>query len=68
MEHFVIGHVQDRHSYSSFLPAYGQWEKLSDRTDVSVIDIFISSSGNFNIITLDHMKKLKNIARSTWLL
>ena len=35
---------------------------------VSEIDIFISSSGNFNIITLDLMKKFKNTARSTWLL
>ena len=26
------------------------------------IDIFVSSTGNFNIITLDHMKKLKNNA------
>ena len=29
---------------------------------VSEIDIFVSSTGNFNIITLDHMKKMKNNA------
>merc|ERR1711957_494329 len=29
---------------------------------VSEIDIFVSTTGNFNIITLDHMKKMKNNA------
>merc|ERR1719453_1040714 len=29
---------------------------------VGEIDIFVSSTGNFNIITLDHMKKMKNNA------
>merc|ERR1712146_306111 len=29
---------------------------------VGEIDIFCSSTGNFNIITLDHMKKMKNNA------
>merc|ERR1711976_916371 len=29
---------------------------------VSYADIFVSSTGNFNIITLDHMKKMKNNA------
>merc|ERR1719284_2393007 len=29
---------------------------------VSEIDIFVFSTGNFNIITLDHMKKMKNNA------
>ena len=29
---------------------------------MSEIVIFVSSTGNFNIITLDHMNKLKNIA------
>ena len=29
---------------------------------VSEIDIFISSSGNFNIITSEHMKSMKNNA------
>merc|ERR1711900_107556 len=29
---------------------------------VSEIDIFVSSTGNFNIITLEHMKKMKNNA------
>jgi len=29
---------------------------------VSEIDIFVSSTGNFDIITLDHMKKMKNNA------
>jgi len=29
---------------------------------VSEIDIFVSSTGNFNIITVDHMKKMKNNA------
>merc|ERR1712125_315551 len=29
---------------------------------VSYADIFVSSTGNFNIITLDHMKKMKNSA------
>ena len=28
---------------------------------VPEIDIFASSTGEFNIITLDHMKKLKNV-------
>ena len=35
---------------------------------VSEIDIFLFSTGNFNIIALGYMKKLKNIARSTRLL
>ena len=26
------------------------------------IDIFVSATGNFNIITIDHMKKMKNNA------
>ena len=45
---------------------------------MSEIDIFVSSTGNFNIITLDHMKLMENRAfvgntghfdneRSTWL-
>merc|ERR1711948_110992 len=29
---------------------------------VGEVDIFVSSTGNFNIITLDHMKKMKNNA------
>jgi len=29
---------------------------------VNEIDIFVSATGNFNIITLDHMKKMKNNA------
>merc|ERR1712025_580648 len=29
---------------------------------LSEIDIFVSSTGNFNIITVDHMKKMKNNA------
>jgi len=29
---------------------------------VSEMDIFVSSTGNFNIITVDHMKKMKNNA------
>merc|ERR1711959_303683 len=29
---------------------------------VGEIDIFVSSTGNFNIITIDHMKKMKNNA------
>merc|ERR1719450_53491 len=29
---------------------------------VGDVDIFISSTGNFNIITVDHMKKMKNNA------
>merc|ERR1711904_495287 len=29
---------------------------------VGEVDIFISSTGNFKIITLDHMKKMKNNA------
>merc|ERR1712054_428064 len=29
---------------------------------VSYADIFVSSTGNFNIITLEHMKKMKNNA------
>merc|ERR1711937_233851 len=29
---------------------------------VSEIDIFVSSTGNFNIFTVDHMKKMKNNA------
>ena len=29
---------------------------------MSEIGIFVSSTGNFNIIALDHMNKLKNIA------
>merc|ERR1711967_104118 len=29
---------------------------------VSEVDIFVSSTGNFNIITLEHMKKMKNNA------
>merc|ERR1719231_2176492 len=29
---------------------------------VGEIDIFVSTTGNFNIITLDHMKKMKNNA------
>merc|ERR1719161_2463916 len=29
---------------------------------VSEIDIFVTTTGNFNIITLDHMKKMKNNA------
>jgi len=29
---------------------------------ISEIDIFVSSTGNFNIITVDHMKKMKNNA------
>jgi len=29
---------------------------------VSEIDIFVSTTGNFNIITIDHMKKMKNNA------
>ena len=29
---------------------------------VGEIDIFVSTTGNFNIITLEHMKKMKNNA------
>merc|ERR1712193_189435 len=29
---------------------------------VHEIDIFVSATGNFNIITIDHMKKMKNNA------
>merc|ERR1719377_202291 len=29
---------------------------------VGEIDIFVSSTGNFNIITIEHMKKMKNNA------
>jgi len=29
---------------------------------VGEIDIFVTTTGNFNIITVDHMKKMKNNA------
>merc|ERR1712083_52805 len=38
------------------------FQVVSMETVVSEIDIFVSATGNFNIITLDHMKKMKNNA------
>ena len=35
---------------------------MAIETFMSEIDTFVSSTGDFNIITLDHMKKLKNNA------
>ena len=37
------------------------WNLAVSRHLVPKIDIFASSTGEFNIITLDHMKKLKNV-------
>merc|ERR1711979_80146 len=38
------------------------FQVVSMETVVSEIDIFTSATGNFNIITLEHMKKMKNNA------
>ena len=40
---------------------YGWFHVAAIETVVSQIDTFASSTGDFNIITLDHMKKLENL-------
>merc|ERR1712157_625342 len=40
----------------------GGFQVVTMEQVVSEIDIFVSTTGNFNIITLEHMKKMKNNA------
>merc|ERR1739847_180172 len=40
----------------------GGFQVVTLESVLSEIDIFVSSTGNFNIITLDHMSKMKNNA------
>ena len=61
--HWVPCCTPQRPSVSSRLLATACW--VSRMVDIGIvvpeIDIFASSTGELNIITLDHMKKLKNV-------
>ena len=54
----------DRHHVQRVVQSIGPWLlKMADiESVVSVSDIFTSATGNFDIITLAHMKKMKNDA------
>ena len=58
----LLLHLGATVSYEIFLSLWIVWLHVAAiETVVSQINTFASSTGDFNIITLDHMKKLENL-------